>query len=206
MSASDAILWYDRLDSSNNEAARLISGLDNLAVIAVREQTAGRGQGDHSWYSAPGQNLTFSLVLKFPPLNPLPASGILYLTCAITRGIRQYLLGRGVESLIKWHNDIYVDGRKICGILIENTISGGLVRSCIAGIGLNLNQTDFPPELPNPVSLKQLTLKNYDPATELESLVGELKKSASLLDTEQGRIELESYFRKYCFNVPVSQQ
>ena len=56
------------------------------------------------------------------------------------------------------------------------------------------------------MSLKQLTLKNYDLATELESLVGELKKSASLLDTEQGRIELESYFRKYCFNVPVSQQ
>ena len=198
------IIWLKRTDSTNDEAARRIDALDILSVVAAKEQTAGRGQGDHTWTSAPGENLTFSLVLKFPPLSPLAARDILFLTRCVTHGLREYLLSRGVETRIKWPNDIYAGERKICGILIENTLVRGRVSSSIIGIGLNLNQTAFPPELPNPVSLRQLMGRLYKPGTELRALHAALKKSASLLDSQEGRILLERYFDANVFRRDAS--
>lgn len=147
------IIWLKLTDSTNDEARRRLDALDNLSVLAAETQTAGRGQGDHTWTSAPGQNLTFTLVLKFPPCAPIATSEILQITQAVTGGIRRYLLSKGVESRIKWPNDIYVGKRKICGILIENTLSGSHIKDCIIGIGLNVNQTVFLSDAPNPTSM-----------------------------------------------------
>lgn len=199
MENGEPIIWLDKTDSTNDEARRRILSLANLAVVAARTQTAGRGQGDHTWTSAPGENLTFSLVLLSPPLPAIAAGEILLVTQLVTRGIREYLLRKGVETRIKWPNDIYVDERKICGILIENTLERGRLRSGIVGIGLNLNQTRFPADLPNPVSLSQLTGQRYDLEQELRELHAELRKSASLLDTQEGRMELGRYFNAYVF-------
>ena len=195
------IIWLKQTDSTNDEAARHIDDLDNLSVLAAVEQTAGRGQGDHSWTSAPGENLTFSLVLKFPPLSTLAARDILFITRTVTHALREYLLSRGVETRIKWPNDIYAGDRKICGILIENTLVRNRVKTSIIGIGLNLNQGVFPPELPNPVSLRQLTGLRYDPEEELRALHAALKTSASLLDSQEGRMQLERYFDAYVFRL-----
>ena len=199
MENGEPIIWLDRTDSTNDAARRRISSLANLAVVAAKEQTAGRGQGDHTWTSAPGQNLTFSLVLLSPPLPPVAAGEILLVTQVVTRGLREYLLRKGVEARIKWPNDIYVGDRKICGILIENTLERGFLRSGIVGIGLNLNQTCFPEDLPNPVSLAQLTGQRYSLEQELRELHADLKKSASLLETQEGRMELGRYFDAYVF-------
>ena len=193
------IIWLKLTDSTNDEARRRLDALDNLSVLAAETQTAGRGQGDHTWTSAPGQNLTFTLVLKFPPCAPITTSEILLITQAVTGGIRRYLLSKGVESRIKWPNDIYVGDRKICGILIENILDGKQVSSSMIGIGLNLNQDRFPADLPNPVSLRQLTGRTYDLRTELVLLREALKKTAFLLDSQEGRSELSRDFDAFVF-------
>ena len=193
------IIWLKLTDSTNDEARRRLDALDNLSVLAAETQTAGRGQGDHTWTSAPGQNLTFTLVLKFPPCAPIATSEILLITQAVTGGIRRYLLSKGVESRIKWPNDIYVGDRKICGILIENILDGKQVSSSMIGIGFNLNQDRFPADLPNPVSLRQLTGRTYDLRTELVLLREALKKTAFLLDSQEGRSELSRDFDAFVF-------
>ena len=199
MEDSAAIIWLKLTDSTNDEARRRLDVLDNLSVVAARTQTSGRGQGDHTWTSEPGQNLTFTVVLKFPPCAPLAASEILRITQAVTHALREYLLSKGVVARIKWPNDIYVGDKKICGILIENILGGKQVAASMVGIGLNLNQSRFPADLPNPVSLRQVTGRRYDLREELVLLREELKKSASLLDSQEGRTELARYFDAYVF-------
>ncbi len=165
---SARIMWSDSEESTNKCIREAISALDNLSVIAAVEQTGGRGQGDHTWHSLRGENLTFSIL--FRPRN-LEVADIILLTCATTLGLRDYLSGKKVESRIKWPNDIWVGDRKICGILIENILDGTRVKESIIGIGLNMNQCDWPSELPNPISLRQLTGIEYDLKKELRQLM-----------------------------------
>lgn len=164
------IIWYQSLDSTNAEVRRRLPDLDNLSVIATKIQTAGRGQGDHTWTSAPGENLTFTLLRRFPK-GALDVRNLAAINTYVTRVLTEYLASHGVQSWVKPPNDIWVADRKICGILIENILDGSFVMESIIGIGLNLNQTQWPPELPNPVSLKELTGKDYSIETELETLL-----------------------------------
>lgn len=195
--ASD-IIWLQQAESTNRSIRDASSGLDNLSVIAAVEQTAGRGQGTHTWYSTPGKNLTFSLLVR--PVQ-LKAADMILLTCATTLGIRDYLLGHGIEARFKWHNDIWVGDRKICGILIENILDGELIAESIIGIGLNLNEEGWPADLPNPVSLKELTGKEYDLRRELPSLHSKICRRFAILDSDAGRKELQEEFGKYVFRL-----
>ena len=113
------IIWLDSIDSTNDEARRRILTLDNLSVLSALEQTGGRGQRENKWHSAPNQNLTFSIVLKNPPVNAADQFCISEIT-AVT--LVNFLSEYGIEADIKWPNDIYVSGKKICGILIENSL------------------------------------------------------------------------------------
>ncbi|MCR5070513.1 MAG: biotin--[acetyl-CoA-carboxylase] ligase [Bacteroidales bacterium] len=196
------ILWLDTVDSTNSELRKRISVFDNLSIIATREQTAGRGQGTHTWYATPGQNLTFSILYRFEGACALAASDALLITQVTTLALRDYLLSRGVQARIKWPNDIWVEDRKICGILIENTISEGQVRESIVGIGLNLNETGWPAELPNPVSLRELTGQPFDPAAELVALEKEIRRRFGFLASHDGRISLQEEFGKFMFRLP----
>ena len=198
------IRWYDTVESTNDEARKAVGGLDNLSVIAAGCQTAGRGQGDHKWHSRPWENLTFSVVMKFGEggLAPLAARDMLLITETVTLALRRYLLRKRVSARIKWPNDIYVGDRKICGILIENILHGPEVSSSIVGIGLNLNQTEFPPDLPNPVSLSLLTGRSYDPVKELELFMRILADCADKTNTAEGRRYLHRMFERYMFRLP----
>ena len=171
------IFWYESLDSTNDELRRRIAGLDNLSIIASKSQTAGRGQGDHKWHSEPGSNLTFSLLLKFGDGARLKASGLQLLNDFITKVLLEFLSEEGVEAWVKLPNDIWVGSRKICGILIENQLKGAEIESSIIGIGLDLNQCEWPSDLPNPVSLKELTGKEYPPEQVLERISDLCKKN-----------------------------
>ena len=205
MEPSDAcahILWLETADSTNSELRRRIAGLDNLSIIAAREQTAGRGQGTHTWFSTPGRNLTFSILYRFGDAYALAASDAILITQVTTLAIRDYLLGHGVRARIKWPNDIWVEDRKICGILIENTLESGMVRESIVGIGLNLNETGWPPELPNPVSLRELTSREYAPEAELTALEKEIRRRFGLLASPDGRCSLQEEFGKFMFRLP----
>lgn len=198
------ITWFDVVESTNDEVRKRIGSIDNLSVIAARYQTAGRGQGDHKWHSRSGENLTFTVHLKFGGeggLAPLAVKDSLLITETVTLALRLYLEDKGIHARIKWPNDIYVGDKKICGILIENILDGAYVSSCIAGIGLNLNQMEFPSDLPNPVSIAQLTDKQYDGETELELFCKFLSECAEYTNTAEGRRYLDDIFNQYMFRL-----
>ena len=193
------IKWFAELDSTNNEARRTLDALDNFSVLATESQTAGRGQGLHTWYATPGHNLTFTMVLR-PRLFPA-RDGIIF-THITTVSLVKYLEYHGVQARIKWPNDIWVGDKKICGILIENVLDGQYVDASIIGIGLNINEEGWPDYLPNPVSLKELTGKEYDIHTELETFYKIFCRHAEMMYGEDGRKLLQEEFGKRVFRLP----
>lgn len=114
-------------------------------------QTAGRGQTGNGWESEPDKNLICSILL--------PNKNLYFLNIAVSVAIIRLI---GEPFTIKWPNDIYYRDKKLAGILLENAIVGSIVKYSIAGVGLNVNQTKFTSDAPNPVSLKQITGKTYD--------------------------------------------
>lgn len=170
MESKTDIIWLERVDSTNDEARRHISEIDNLSVVSALEQTKGRGQHGNTWLSMPGENLTFSLIVKDFRIKANEQSAISQATAlSLTK-----LLGRhGIEARIKWPNDIYAGDNKICGILIENSLKGMEIDWSIIGIGLNVNQTSFPEDLPNPTSMRLCTENSnpYNTRTILEEYI-----------------------------------
>lgn len=188
-----SICWLKSTDSTNNELRRRLDQSGDLSIIAAETQSSGRGQGDHTWHSAPGLNLTFSILLRH---RCLKGSDALAVTSIMALGIRDYLLTKGVEPWIKWPNDIWVGDKKICGILVENTINAGMIEFSIVGVGLDLNQTDWPPELPNPVSLRELTGKEYDTREELRLLSESLARRSAQVSAPGGAAGIIEEFTK----------
>jgi BirA family biotin operon repressor/biotin-[acetyl-CoA-carboxylase] ligase len=145
------------VDSTNTYAKALISDKKppEGTLVTALEQTAGRGQSGSRWQAEPGQNLTASYIL-YPTF--LSADKQFFLNMAVSLAVRELCEEITSEEIrIKWPNDIYHRNKKLAGILIENTISGSRITSSVVGIGLNVNQTDFDPGLPNPTSVKQIT-------------------------------------------------
>lgn len=144
-----------RLDSVGSTNSWIRENLDQqlpLAVIA-REQTAGRGQRGNTWEAAPGMNVTMSVALRPDGIAPRDQFAISRaVSLAIVDTLRDYLPDE-CQVTIKWPNDIYVGNRKICGILIENVLSGNAIIRSIIGIGINVNQRVFESSAPNPVSI-----------------------------------------------------
>ncbi len=155
------IVNLDTIDSSNNYAAKelLTKSLKEGTVFVAACQQSGRGQGSSFWESEKGLNLTFSIIL-FP--HQLEVVRQFSLSKAIALGLADFLSDEVSNVAIKWPNDIYVGDKKIAGILIETAISAGKFSRAIIGIGVNINQEKFTSDAPNPVSLKNITGKNYD--------------------------------------------
>jgi BirA family transcriptional regulator, biotin operon repressor / biotin---[acetyl-CoA-carboxylase] ligase len=153
------------IDSTNNYAmGQAHAGLaSHGAVYFADSQTAGKGQRNKAWTTNPGENITMSCVLQPEGPNitrPFLLSAAVALACHDFFNV--YTAG---DATIKWPNDIYWRDRKAGGILIENSYRAGQWQFAIAGIGLNINQAAFPPHLPNPVSLKQVSGRQYDRLT-----------------------------------------
>lgn len=168
------IIRLQAIDSTNREAFRLLESgsLAEGTVIMAESQTSGRGQGKTMWESAQGRNLTFSLVLR--PVFLPPALQFL-LNQTIGLGIRDSLAGHlsPERVCIKWPNDIYCQMGKVSGTLIENRIMGSIFDICVVGIGINVNQEVFTSDAPNPLSIKNITGREYD----LEELLHEFLES-----------------------------
>ena len=171
MESKTDIIWLERVDSTNDEARRHISEIDNLSVVSALEQTKGRGQRGNRWSSQPGENLTFSLVVKDFRIKANEQSAI---SQATALSLVDLLSRHEIKARIKWPNDIYAGDEKICGILIENSLKGSAIDWSIIGIGLNVNQTAFPKDLPNPTSMKLCTgISNpYNTREILEEFMG----------------------------------
>lgn len=149
------------------------------AFIWSVEQTAGRGQRGNSWESAPGQNITASVL--FHPVD-FPAHRQFKISEAIAISIVEFLATLGIQAKVKWPNDIYVEKRKICGILVEHVVTGQNITRTIAGFGININQRQFFSDAPNPVSAVQITGKTYIIEDLVKSLSDIMEKNLKLLD------------------------
>jgi len=190
------------------------SGGESCAQVVVAEyQTAGRGCGSNTWESERGKNLTFSVLLH---PTEIPADCQFRISEAVSVAICETLErcfrplspadsspDSGEQKVtIKWPNDIYVGDRKICGILIENQLRGRLICDSIVGIGLNVNQTEFRSDAPNPVSIAQLTGHEEDREVLLQAFLQQLSvtmemESEALAETYRSRLYRREGFHRF---------
>ncbi len=172
------------VDSTNNYARTLVQqGLaeDGMAIFA-HQQTAGKGQRGNSWHTERDSNITLSLLL-----NPrsMRVNEQFQLNACVAISLHHFFYKyAGDDTKIKWPNDLYWQDRKAGGILIENIIgpvddksSASAWKWSIIGIGVNINQVEFPSSLPNPVSLKQITGKSHPPVQLAKELCKEINDS-----------------------------
>jgi BirA family transcriptional regulator, biotin operon repressor / biotin---[acetyl-CoA-carboxylase] ligase len=146
------------------ELAQRSSAAEGTVVI-TDNQYSGRGQRGNLWISEPGKNLTLSILFK-PTVRP---DQQFILTQLVALGVADYVKTKTLAVKIKWPNDILVNEKKVCGILIESSLSGALVQFVITGIGLNVNQTIF--QNPKATSLKLETGKEFDLNVALNELL-----------------------------------
>ncbi len=155
------------VDSTNSYASELPPGMPEGSIVWALNQIKGRGQGNNRWESEPGKNLTFSIIL-YPTF--LKAADQFYISKVISLAVADLLALFADRVSIKWPNDIYVGDKKIAGIIIENSVEISNIKQSIVGIGINLNQKIFSSDAPNPLSLAQITGKDYDLKEMLEKL------------------------------------
>lgn len=185
------IIWRDTCPSTNSDPAVLDPEAPHGLVVAAREQTAGRGQRGNTWECEPGSNLSFSIVLRPGDLHAARQFCISEaVALAVAETVEEELRRNGVDDpvYVKWPNDIYVGDRKICGILIENTITGTHIDKSIVGIGLNVNQREFHSDAPNPVSIIQLTARETPLQPLLDRLTSRLLTLAGGIPSWKGGI------------------
>ncbi|MBK9454087.1 MAG: biotin--[acetyl-CoA-carboxylase] ligase [Bacteroidetes bacterium] len=142
-------------------------------VVTADEQFAGKGQGDKSWQTTPGLNLTASILLRPVFLEPRQ---VFYLNKAIALAVHDTLATEVYGIQIKWPNDMYYAKSKLAGILIENILGSYRIQQSIVGIGINVNQDEFDAALPNPISIKSITGRQTDLSDLLEKLCSQLEK------------------------------
>ncbi len=196
------LLTLKEVDSTNNFLKDLLSNSKPLpegTVIMAESQFAGRGQQQNQWHSEPGKNLTFSLLLKPVFLAVIDQFD---LTRAISLGVFDALYPLlGDKLKIKWPNDIYYGDKKLGGMLIENLLQGSQIKNSVIGIGLNINQENFPKGVNNAISVKQILHRDCDLREILTEICANIE--AYYLNLKAGKIDLirKAYInRLYWFN------
>ena len=178
--------------STNTYLSRLAATLPGGTVIYTPRQTAGRGQKGNSWESEDGKNLTFSMLIKRPPVK---ARDQFYLSEAAALAVVEALTAEaGNGFTVKWPNDIYWLDKKICGMLLENSLDGSDIAHCIVGIGLNVNQERFLSDAPNPVSLINITSHEHDLMALLKRVCSRIEELVDSLGNEAARQQLHSQY------------
>jgi BirA family biotin operon repressor/biotin-[acetyl-CoA-carboxylase] ligase len=188
--ASTNVLAWNRLKTGS-------AGHGN--IFQADYQLSGKGQAETAWYASAGCNLLCSLVIKDQPIKAvdLPKVNML-LAMAVYGVVNKTFPGR---THIKWPNDIMVDGHKIAGLLIETTLQGAYVKEIVCGIGLNINEPNFPEYLPNACSYFTLTGQYFNIEDILAQLVEEFDHQLSrLVNLEFKHIKYEYDKRLFGFN------
>ena len=198
------ILHFDEINSTNVFLYDNISENNDISdmVVVAAHQTAGRGMDKNRWESEAGKNLLFSIALN---VNFLEAENQFKISQAVSVAIVE-TLSQFVDDkrlFIKWPNDIYFGDKKLAGMLIQNTIEGRMMGVSIIGIGLNVNQIEFSKDIPNPISLKMISSRDFDLDNLLNQLVSSIKtKVESLRDKEnQNEINEKYVSRSYRFGI-----
>ena len=191
----------DETDSTNNYIKSILATLDGvqkeprMCVAYADYQTAGRGQGTNHWESEQGKNLLFS-ILCHPVWVPIQSQFLVSEAEAIA--LHDALSAYTDDITIKWPNDIYWKDKKISGTIIENNLHAGHIKDCIIGTGVNVNQTEFKSDAPNPVSLCQIIGKETDRMALLKDIVKRF--DAYLTDLRNGNYEkIVSLYMSYLY-------
>ena len=166
MADNISIIKLNEVDSTNryarDEATKLLceAGTGKIIAITARHQTAGRGQRGNIWHSQVGNNLLLTLLVH--PGQSLKVTEQFKLSQTVAVALHSTMKRYGIDTRLKWPNDIYVGNRKLAGTLVELDYSGNFVEQAIIGIGLNVNQVEFPTMDRIPVSMKMLRNKDFD--------------------------------------------
>lgn len=195
----------DETISTNRYAKELPEDETNeLTLVTAEFQTAGRGAGTNSWESERSQNLLFSLI-AYP--QRLQANQMFALSEVTALAIRDALCstititGTGTNNSqfsIKWPNDVYYNDKKMVGMLIENDLRGKWVHRSVIGVGVDVNQTRFLSDAPNPISLAQILGKEVDRSQVLESILHQFNHYYGMMDREQFS-ELHNRYMQYLY-------
>lgn len=179
--------------STNSYMARMASMLPGGTVIHTPRQTAGRGQRGNSWEAEPGKNLSFSLLLKQPAVAP---NQQFYISEAASLAIVDVLNAITPGFTVKWPNDIYFADSKIAGILIEHTLTTKAIGHTIIGAGINVNQTCWLSDAPNPISLQQITGREHDLTALLHDVCSRIEQYCNFAGYTQS--QFDELHRRYC--------
>jgi BirA family transcriptional regulator, biotin operon repressor / biotin---[acetyl-CoA-carboxylase] ligase len=191
------------VESTNNYAMGLArAGMaQHGTVVFTHEQTKGKGQRSKEWLSQKGKNIAMSLLIK---PESLYVSELFLLSMMVAVAVQDFFLRYAENDIkIKWPNDIYWRDRKAAGILIENLWQGSEWKLAVAGIGININQTDFGKLNPKAVSLKEITGKYFEPVRLAKEVCRILEEKCQLLITDPSQIMQQYKAHLYKLNNQV---
>jgi len=177
-------MYIANTNSTNTLLKQLAAEGNPPEFIYAGYQTAGRGQTGNGWESEANKNLLCSILLP-------PDKNLHFLNIAVGVAMIRII---GEDFTIKWPNDIYYRDKKVAGILVENAIIGNEIRYSIAGIGLNVNQTTFVSDAPNPISLKQIRGQEYD----IERLMNQLLEAVHSVLSEPEQ-DVWAYYKSHLY-------
>lgn len=184
------LISFDSLPNTNEYLIDLSKkGANSWTVIHAKTQLKGKGFAGNEWKVTAGENLTFSFLLK----TSYTFQDLIYFNEWISNVICSFLMQFSSKSNVKWPNDIILNDKKVCGILIENYRSNQEMHS-IVGIGLNINQTDFN-HLPKASSIRNVTDKEYDIQEILSELMQEFQKQYPILEEKNFDLIHETYLK-----------
>jgi BirA family biotin operon repressor/biotin-[acetyl-CoA-carboxylase] ligase len=190
------MIYHIEQTTSTNDEARG-DKYEHLDAIWSEHQTAGRGQRGHTWHSTEGENVTFSVVLK-PTFLPVVEQFLLSEIVALS--LVETMAHYGIECRIKWTNDLYAGDKKLAGVLIEHSLSVDGIARTIVGIGLNINQAEFPDDLPNPTSMALLRGTKFDRREVLERYMQTLAAWYDKLQCGH-KTEIETCYREKMYHL-----
>jgi BirA family biotin operon repressor/biotin-[acetyl-CoA-carboxylase] ligase len=182
------IIKLSAIDSTNSflKELALNSAVENFTVVVTDRQLKGRGQQGNGWVSESFKDLVFSVFVTF---DFFKVSDNKFLNFAVSLAIFDALKEEDIPAIsIKWPNDILSGNKKICGVLIENSLKGTEISSSVIGIGLNVNQTSFPDSLKKASSLKLLSARDFELDKLLKSIVSKLKSKIEILNSKDFQI------------------
>ena len=168
-------------DSTNSYLKEMSKNKDlgKWTVVSADFQSQGRGQKGAVWQSDKGKNLICSILVRYDDFD---AEDQFMINCAVSVGIYHYLSRYSLPKLaVKWPNDIMSVSKKLGGILIENTISANKISQSIVGIGININQVNFPADLPLAVSIKNITKTETPRDVFLQDLLNAIQNKFELI-------------------------
>lgn len=189
------VVFLTDCHSTNDELSVLLKKSDPSEglVIHTNHQKSGKGQRGNIWLDEPGKNVLMSVLLK-PIFLKISDQHLLNVVIGLSviRCVGRYLEEERIK--LKWPNDVLIDNRKICGILVENTLKGETLENSIVGIGFNLNQKGF--GLPNATSLAIQTEEEYDRDSFIENLLVDIEYFLLKLKNGQQNLLLQLYHEK----------